>query len=106
MDVSTDQISGDQGQMLGAIKVSKPLLDLQIVCFAILNAIWVLPGTISLRNICLITKCLQIILHSLNCYFIIIELMKFFNSVQITIYSVLPKSRRLSWRFPVLYKII
>lgn len=58
MDVSTDQISGDQGQMLGAIKVSKCLLYLQIVCFAILNAIWVLPGTISLRNICLITGAL------------------------------------------------
>ena len=58
MDVSTDQISGDQGPMLGAIKVSKPLLYLQIVCFAILNAIWVLPGTISLRNICLITGAL------------------------------------------------
>ena len=58
MDVSTDQISGDQGPMLGAIKVSKPLLYLQLVCFAILNAIWVLPGTIRLRNICLIAGAL------------------------------------------------
>jgi len=32
---------------------SRPLLFLQVVCFAILYAVWMLPGTIALRNVCL-----------------------------------------------------
>jgi hypothetical protein len=35
------------------ITISYPLLFLQVVCFANLYAIWMLPGTIALRNTCL-----------------------------------------------------
>lgn len=52
----------DQGKSLGAgfINNTKPIsvgqitaLVIQVLCFAILYAVWVLPGTIALRNACL-----------------------------------------------------
>ena len=49
----SDLASSKASAGTSVITVSYPLLFLQIVCFAILYAIWMLSGTIALRNICI-----------------------------------------------------
>jgi hypothetical protein len=43
-----------QGQKDSQTRVCTPLIFMQVACFAILYAIWALPSTIALRNICLV----------------------------------------------------
>lgn len=42
------------GSYLGGVSISASAIYVQAVCFAVLYAIWILPNTILIRNICLI----------------------------------------------------
>ena len=57
--IRVDIGSENPRRLIESVKVAKPLLYFQIICFAILNGVWVLPRTMGLRNTCLVAGALM-----------------------------------------------